>query len=110
MLLGRSLIAGEPVELADGRFTAGGALAPFEEASNAHVDLAADAAARAFAPYRRLPADTRATFLDRIARAIETDDDLVAVAHDETGLPAQRVAGERARTAGQLRMFAARRA
>jgi len=106
MLLGRSLIAGEPVESAEGRFTAGGALAPFEESSIAQVTLAVDAAARAFGRFRRLAAEVRAAFLDRVAKEIEANDDLIAVAHAETALPVQRLAGERARTAGQLRMFA----
>ena len=106
MLTGKSLIAGTPVDAAEGRFTAGGELAPFEEASAGHVDRAVDAAARAFDSYRRLPADVRASFLDRIAAAIETSDDLITVAHRESALPMPRLTGERARTAGQLRLFA----
>ena len=105
-LSGKNLIAGEPMDCADGTFTAGGALADFEEASREHLDRAVDAAARAFDAYRRLPADTRAAFLDRIAAAIEGNDDLIEAAHAETSLPAQRLAGERTRTAAQLRMFA----
>jgi hypothetical protein len=38
---------------------------------------------------------------------IEADDELIHAAHVETRLPRQRLAGERGRTAGQLRMFAA---
>jgi len=52
MPTGKNLIAGETVDSADGRFDAGGALAHFEEASRAHVDSAADAAAGAFDAYR----------------------------------------------------------
>ncbi len=106
MLIGRNLIAGEAVEALDGTFTANGALAQFEEASSTHVDRAVEAAAESFVPYRRLPADARAAFLDRIAADIETNDDLVEAAHVETALPTQRLMGERARTASQLRMFA----
>jgi len=106
MLIGRSLIAGRPVESGEGRFTAGGALAQFEEASNAHVDRAMEEAAAAFLPYRRLSAEVRAVFLEHIAAELEADDDLIPAAHAETSLPTQRLAGERARTAGQLRMFA----
>ena len=78
----------------------------FEEASTAHVDRAANEAARAFDAYRRVPPDARAAFLERIAAAIEASDDLVSTAHQETALPKPRLTGERARTAGQLRMFA----
>ena len=107
MLTGKNLVAGEPVEAAHGSFTARGALAYFEEASSAHVDRGVAGAAGAFETYRRVPADARAAFLDRIAAAIEANDDLIAAAHVETALPTQRLAGERARTANQLRMFAA---
>jgi NADP-dependent aldehyde dehydrogenase len=105
MLSGNNLIAGAPIDAAEGTFTAGGTLARFEEASSVHVDRALDAAARAFDPYRQLPADARAAFLERIAAAIEADDSLVDAAHAETALPTPRLIGERARTAGQLRMF-----
>ena len=107
MLSGKNLIAGESLDAAAGMFTARGALAQFEEASTAHVDRAVDAAVDAFDPYRRLPADARAAFLDRVAAEIEANDELIAVAHVETALPTARLAGERARTAGQFRMFAA---
>jgi NADP-dependent aldehyde dehydrogenase len=104
---GKNLIAGEPVDGADGTFEAGGALAHFDEASREHVERALDAAVHAVEPYRRLPAEARAAFLDRIAAEIERNDDLIEAAHVETALPRQRLAGERGRTAGQLRMFAA---
>jgi len=106
MLTGKNLIAGEPVDAGAGDFAAGGELARFEEASSGHVDAAVDAAVSAFDEYRRLPADARASFLDRIAAEIETNDDLVEAAHVETALPVARLSGERSRTAGQLRMFA----
>ena len=106
MLIAKNLIAGEAVDTADGTFTAGGGLAAFQEASHALVNRAPDAAADAFDAYRRVPADARAAFLDRIAAAIEANDELIAVAHVETALPKQRLAGERSRTANQLRMFA----
>jgi alpha-ketoglutaric semialdehyde dehydrogenase len=106
MLTGKSLIAGEPVDSSDGRFTAGGTLAEFEEASASHVDRALEAAESASHDYRCAPAAQRAAFLDRIAEEIEHLGDLVDVAHLETALPPERLAGERARTTGQLRMFA----
>jgi len=106
MLTGKNVIAGEPVDAAAGEFTAAGELARFEEASSGHVDAAVDAAVVAFDAYRRLPADARAAFLDRIAAEIEASDDLIEAAHAETALPRARLSGERSRTAGQLRMFA----
>jgi hypothetical protein len=77
MLTGKNLVAGETVDAVNGGFTATGALAHFEEASRAHVDSAADASAGAFDAYRRMPADARAAFLDRIATAIEANDELI---------------------------------
>lgn len=106
MLTGKNLIAGEPVDSADGHFTAGGGLAEFEEGSGAHVDRALDAAEHAFHEYRRLPADARAGLLDGIAEAIENADGLLEAANVETALPPERLTGERGRTVGQLRMFA----
>jgi len=106
MLTGKNLIAGEPVASTDGCFSGRGALAQFEEASKGHVDRALDASERAFDEYRRVPALARARFLDRIAEAIERRDDLIEAAHVETALPLDRLNGERARTAGQLRTFA----
>jgi NADP-dependent aldehyde dehydrogenase len=81
-------------------------LAHFQEASSVHIDDAVAAGAAAFDAYRALPAEARAAFLDRIAAAIETNDELIEAAHVETALPVPRLTGERARTANQLRMFA----
>ena len=106
MLTGRNLIAGAPAEGPDGTFSAGGTLAHFDEASNVHVDRALEAADGACDPYRRLPVDARAAFLDRIAAEIADNEHLVEAAHVETALPMPRLTGERARTAAQLRMFA----
>src|SRR5688500_2077853 len=106
MLTGKNLIAGELADSTEGRFTACGALAEFEEASSTHVDRALAAAAQAAPDYRRLPADARAAFLERVAEAIEYADGLLEAANAETALPPERLSGERARTVGQLRMFA----
>jgi 2,5-dioxopentanoate dehydrogenase len=106
MLTGKNLIACQPVDSADGQFTAGGALAAFEEAAGAHVDRALAAAAEAAPEYRRFSGDARAALLEYIAQAIDSNGDLLTVAHVETALPPERLAGERARTVGQLRMFA----
>jgi NADP-dependent aldehyde dehydrogenase len=106
VLTGKNLIAGEPVDASEGRFSSGGTLAPFEEATSAHVDRALADAEQASREYRGLPAGQRARFLDCIADEIEQSADLIEVANLETALPAGRLAGERTRTAGQLRLFA----
>jgi len=106
MITGKNLIAGEPVDSPDGRFTAFGTAAVFEEASGVHVARALDAAQGAWHDYRQLSPERRAEFLDRIADAIERAGELLEVANAETALPPERLAGERARTAGQLRLFA----
>jgi 2,5-dioxopentanoate dehydrogenase len=106
MLTGKNLIAGVPVDSADGRFTAAGALGDFQEASESHVARALDAARGAAGEYRQVSAEQRAVFLDQIADGIDRARDLLEVAHTETALPPARLAGERARTTGQLRLFA----
>ncbi|MGM3278397.1 aldehyde dehydrogenase (NADP(+)) [Ralstonia sp. 24A2] len=71
------------------------------------VDRAAKLASRAFDAYRHLPLEKRATFLEQIAENIlAIGDELIARAHQESGLPVARLQGERARTVSQLRMFA----
>ncbi|WP_227247240.1 aldehyde dehydrogenase (NADP(+)) [Paraburkholderia caribensis] len=72
------------------------------------VDAACALAESAFDAYRTLPAERRAGFLDDIAARIEAlGDALIERAMSESGLPKARLEGERARTANQLRMFAA---
>ncbi len=83
-------------------------MAGASEASTADIDAALVAADRAFEVYRALPAERRAALLEQIAVELEAlGDELLAVAHAETALPvAERLAGERARTVKQLRLFA----
>ena len=58
--------------------------------------------------FRAAPAETRARLLEEIAAEIVAlGDDLLATADAETGLGLPRLQGERARTVGQLRLFAA---
>jgi alpha-ketoglutaric semialdehyde dehydrogenase len=106
MLTGKNVIAGEAVDSADGRFAAAGTHVEFEEASETHIERALDEAERASHDYRHTTAERRAEFLDRAAEELERIGDLLDVAHLETALPPARLTGERARTAGQLRMFA----
>src|SRR5690349_12136212 len=112
-LTGHSLIAGRTVAGA-GKTTFGFNPATNEALEPAYTLLtgeqlqAATAAAKdAFASFSALDPETHAAFLDAIADNIEAiGDDLVVRAGQETGLPAARLTGERARTTGQLRLFA----
>ncbi len=80
----------------------------YGEAGATEVDRAAALAAEAFGRYRRTTAEQRAAFVDTVAANIETlGSTLADRVTAETGLPAGRVAGETARTVGQLRLFAA---
>ena len=79
----------------------------FSQATEAEVDAAAKAAATAFPAYRNLPAEQRAVFLEAIADELDAlGDAFIATVCRETALPAGRIQGERARTSGQMRLFA----
>jgi 2,5-dioxopentanoate dehydrogenase len=112
-LTGSSLLGSADVKPDGERFRAvdpatGAELDPaYGEAGPAEVDRAAALAAEAFPAYRRTTAELRAAFLDSIAANIEAlGSTLAHRVTAETGLPAGRVAGETARTVGQLRLFA----
>lgn len=80
----------------------------FANATADEIDRAVMAAQAAFSEMRMYPAARLADLLDAIAVAIEgLGDELLAVTDFETGLGLVRLAGERARTTGQLRKFAA---
>ncbi len=109
-LTGQHLIAGtwvtsenffesDPVTGEAGAFYAGGA---------DEINEAVTAAVAAFAEYGWTTREARAAFLEKIAGEIEARGPaLTEVAMAETGLPAARLEGERGRTCGQLRLFAA---
>src|SRR3954468_3856713 len=86
----------------------GDALTPkFAEATADEVNAALTAAQAAFEQTRKLDPLWPATLLDAIASQIEAlGDDLLERGELETALPRPRLTGERARTCGQLRMFA----
>jgi 2,5-dioxopentanoate dehydrogenase len=122
MLLGHSIINGEPVhrepesesEQGNGATFTGIDPAsgtpldpPYHYASMEDLALAAELAEEAFATYSRLPGRERARFLRHIATGIEAiAAELVERAHLETALPEARLKGELARTVNQLRLFA----
>jgi NADP-dependent aldehyde dehydrogenase len=86
----------------------GCALAPeFYRAGAKEADAALELAEAAFTLFRQTTGEQRAAFLDRVAEEIiAVGDDLISRARQETGLPEGRLAGERGRTVGQLRLFA----
>ena len=80
----------------------------FQLALPIDADEAAAAAEAASGPFARTPGAERAGFLERIAEEIlAVGDSLVERAAAETALPVARLTGERGRTVGQLRLFAA---
>jgi NADP-dependent aldehyde dehydrogenase len=71
------------------------------------IDAAARAADRGFEPYAALPPERRAEFLRAIAQqTMALGDRLLGRAAAETALPPTRLENERARTAGQILLFA----
>jgi NADP-dependent aldehyde dehydrogenase len=79
----------------------------FVEATPAELERALELAARAFPVYRKVAHDQIAAFLERIgAEILNLGPALIERTGAETGLPAARLEGERARTIGQLKMFA----
>ncbi|PNH85627.1 aldehyde dehydrogenase (NADP(+)) [Arthrobacter sp. AFG20] len=112
-LIGHSLIAGQTVA-GEGKTAFAFNPATNEQLEPAYTLLteeqlkaATSAAAEAFESFSALDPETHAAFLDSIADNIEAiGDELIVRAGQETGLPAARLQGERARTTGQLRLFA----
>lgn len=86
----------------------GAALEPvFRTADIDAVTRACEAAGLAFDSYRETAPNLRATFLETIAGQImDCGDVLVSRAMEESGLTRGRLEGERARTVGQLKLFA----
>ena len=108
MIIGKHLVAGQwlagPSEY---EYHALDAPISFPNGSQEIVNQAAEAAKKAFRSYAKTDAATRATFLRTIAQEIDKrGDDITEICHQESGLPHARLIGERARTTGQLNMFA----
>src|SRR3954463_224239 len=80
---------------------------PFGRGGREEVERACALAWEAFHSYREVAYEQRAQFLEACAsRILEIGDELIERATAETGLPPARIEGERARTVGQLRLFA----
>lgn len=112
-LAGSMRIGGQAVAGAGGAFRAvdpssGAELEPaFGLATHADLERACALASAAFDRYRETSLPARAGFLETIAeRILALGDELIVRAMAETGLPRARLEGERARTVGQLRLFA----
>lgn len=112
-LHGKNLIAGDLLASSGHTFQAkspldGGILpGAFFHATEEETRAALDAAGSDFATFAATTAETRALLLETIANNIlELGDALLERCHAECGLPMARLQGERARTVGQLRMFA----
>jgi NADP-dependent aldehyde dehydrogenase len=79
----------------------------FREATESEINESIELATAAFGLYRKTSYAQRSLFLETIAGNIESlGDDLLKIINEETALPLTRLAGERTRTTGQLRLFA----
>jgi alpha-ketoglutaric semialdehyde dehydrogenase len=107
---GKHLIAGEWVA-GDQSFTSEPAHGPahsFFVGTPDLVDRAARAAEDAFWSFGSATRETRAALLNAIADEIEARAEAITeIGSQESGLPEARLQGERGRTTGQLRLFAA---
>ena len=113
MITGDILIGAQRVPGRERSFRAinpatGEAMEPaFAFAGPEEVERACALAWDAFHIYRETGLDERARFLETIATNIlDIGDALIERASAETGLPRARIEGERARTVGQLKLFA----
>lgn len=80
----------------------------FTEASNEEINEAVNLASNAFKTYREVSGKRKAEFLNAVADEIlNLGDELIETYCSESGLPEGRAKGERGRTIGQLKGFAA---
>jgi NADP-dependent aldehyde dehydrogenase len=109
MLIGATAKRGEDQSFTGYDAASGAALEPsYGGATEADVDHACALAEAAFDPYRATSPEVRAGFLELVAEKIAAlGDALTERACAETGLPRARIEGERGRTVGQLKLFAA---
>lgn len=109
MLIGASSVRGGQGVVRSVNPATGERLTPeFGGGTAKDVDDACTLAKDAFDAYRSISLEQRAVFLESIAQGIlDLGDVLVERVMSESGLPRGRVEGERGRTVGQLRLFAA---
>ena len=108
LLIGSSRVRGRDGSIRAINPSTGAELEPtFSAAEPADVAQACTLAASAFDEFRNAPLETRAQLLEAIAQGIlDLGDELIERVMAESGLPRPRMEGERARTVGQLRLFA----
>lgn len=108
MLIAGTSVAGEGGEIHAIDPSTNQKLAPvFRGASPAQLERAVAAAHVAFDSYSATGLSERAAFLEAVGEEIMAlGSELIERAQAETGLPAARLEGERARTVSQLRLFA----
>lgn len=108
MIIGRATVRGQgAAQFAFDPSTRANLEPGFGQATGADVERACTLAEQAFDPYRALPLEQRARFLEAVAEEIlATGPALIERAMQETGLPQARLEGERMRTVNQLRLFA----
>jgi NADP-dependent aldehyde dehydrogenase len=109
MLIGAQSVRGEDKAFTGHDAATGAALEPrYGGATSADVDRACALAEAAFDTYCATTPAIRAAFLELAADKIAAlGDALTERACTETGLPRARIEGERGRTVGQLKLFAA---
>jgi NADP-dependent aldehyde dehydrogenase len=109
MLIGSARISGRDAAVRGVNPATGEQLEPsYGGTGTAELERACALAAAAFDTYRETGLEQRARFLERIAENIlAIGDALIERATLESGLPRARLEGERGRTVGQLRLFAA---
>lgn len=79
----------------------------FTIATETELEYVLSLSKKAFPIYNEISYEERAAFLDAIANEImQLGDALLERCSEETGLPVARITGERARTCGQLKLFA----
>ncbi|PMR71512.1 aldehyde dehydrogenase (NADP(+)) [Halomonas heilongjiangensis] len=108
-LIGQQAVTGDQAIIRAIDPSTGEALAPdYPGLDRDAVARACELAGAAFEAYRETSLEARAAFLEAIAAEIEAlGEPLIERAMAETGLPRARLEGERGRTCGQLRLFAA---
>jgi 2,5-dioxopentanoate dehydrogenase len=108
LIIGQARVRGTEGAIHGISAATGAALDPaFGLANEADVEHACALAGSAYDGYRESSIEQRASFLERIAqRILDLGDELIERAVEESGLPRQRIEGERARTVTQLRLFA----
>lgn len=108
MIIGRASVRGSGAEAFGFNPSTRANLEPgFGQATSGDVERACELAQQAFDPYRALPLEQRARFLEAVAEQIlAVGPELIERAQQETGLPQARLEGERMRTVNQLRLFA----